>query len=86
MNFRKIIIAALKAATVKDEILYVFKTFGLETSKDKSDLLQEAMGGTWFDLPQDDNAKCEMLQTVFLEGAWRHADKLSALKEIVNTL
>lgn len=86
MNFRKITIAALKAATADEEVLYVFKTFGLETSKDKADLLQEAMGGKWFDLPKDDEARLEMLKAAFLNGQWRYADKLSQLKDIAKAL
>lgn len=86
MDFRKISIAAMKAATTAGEVLYVFSTFGFETPKDKADLLQEAMGGKWFDLPKDDEARLEMLKASFLAGQWRYADKLSQLKDIAKTL
>lgn len=86
MNFRKINIAAMKAAETEDEVNYVFSIFDLETSKDKADLLQEAMGGKWFDLPKDDKARLGILKASFLAGQWRYADKLSQLKDIAKNL
>lgn len=86
MDFRKITIAAMKAATTEEEVSYVFGVFGFATSKEKADLLQETMGGKWFDLPKDDEARFQMLLAAFLHGEWRYADKLSQLKSIANTL
>lgn len=86
MDFRKITIAAMKAATTEEEVSYVFSVFGFATSKEKADLLQETMGGKWFDLPKDDNTRYRMLLASFLQGEWRYADRLSQLKNIANTL
>lgn len=86
MDFRKITIAAMKAASTEEEVSYVFSVFGFATSKEKADLLQETMGSKWFDLPKDDEARFQMLLAAFLHGEWRYADKLSQLKSIANTL
>ena len=76
----------MKAAETEDEVDYVFITFGYTNACEKADLLQWTMGGKWFDLPKDDEARFEMLKAAFLHGEWRYADKLSQLKDIAKDL
>lgn len=85
-GLRRITIAALKAAETENEMSYVFSTFGYTTACEKAELLQWTMGGKWFDLPKDDEARFEMLKAAFLHGEWRYADKLSQLKNIAKDL
>lgn len=85
-DLRKITIAAMKAAETEDEVDYVFNTFGYRSTSGKANLLEEVMGGKWFDLPKDDEARFEMLKAAFLHGEWRYADKLSQLKSIAKDL
>ena len=85
-ELRKITVAAMKAAETENEMSYVFSTFGYTTACEKAELLQSVMGGKWFDLPKDDEARFEMLKAAFLHGEWRYADKLSQLKNIAKDL
>lgn len=85
-DLRKITIAAMKAAETEAEVDYVFNTFGYRSTSGKANLLQEVMGGKWFDLPKDDEARLQMLKAAFLKGQWRYADKLSQLKNIAKDL
>ena len=85
-NFKKIIIAATKAAETEDELDFVFCTFGYASAREKADLLQQVMSGKWFDLPKDDEARFQILKAAFLHGAWRYADKLSQLKNLAKDL
>ena len=85
-NFKKIIIAATKAAETEDELDFVFCTFGYTSAREKADLLQQVMSGKWFDLPKDDEARFQILKAAFLHGDWRYADKLSQLKNLTKDL
>ena len=86
MDIRKITIAAMKAAETADEVSYVFNTFGFSTAKDKAELLQEVMGGKWFDVPKDDEARYELFLQAFLQGQWRYADRIEKLKALVSEM
>ena len=81
-----IIVAALKAVMVESEVDYIFDVFKINSTNEKSELLMKTMGGTYFDLPKGENAKYAILLTMFLDGHWRYADKISQIKEIVNSL
>lgn len=85
-SLRRIAIAAMKAAQTENEVDYVFSTFGYTNACEKAELLQWAMGGQWFDLPKEDEARFQMLKAAFLQGQWRYADKLSQLKNIAKDL
>jgi len=85
-NFKKIIIAAMKAAETEDDLDFVFCTFGYTSAREKADLLQQVMSGKWFDLPKDDEARFQILKAAFLHGDWRYADKLSQLKNLAKDL
>lgn len=82
-GLRRITITAMKAAETEDEVSYVFRTFGYTSVVEKAWLLQQVMGGKWFDLPKDDEARFEILKAAFLKGQWRYADKLLQLKNLV---
>lgn len=82
-GIKRITIAAMKAAETEDEVSYVFRTFGYTSVAEKAWLLEQTMGGQWFDLPKDDEARFEILKAAFLKGQWRYADKLSQLKNLV---
>lgn len=83
---RKITFAAVKAAETEDELEFVFRTFGYTSAAGKAWLLKQVMGGKWFDLPKDDEARFQVLKAAFLHGEWRYADKLSQLKSLVKDL
>ncbi len=85
-GLKRITIAAMKAAETENEVDYVFSTFGYTSVAEKAWLLEQAMGGQWFDLPKDDEARLQMLKAAFLKGQWRYADKLSQLKNIAKDL
>lgn len=85
-GLRRITIAAMKAAETENEVSYVFSTFGYTSAAEKAWLLEQTMGGQWFDLPKDDEARFEALKAAFLTGQWRYADKLSQLKNIAKDL
>lgn len=76
----------MKAAETEDEVNYVFSTFGYASAAEKAELLEQTMGGQWFDLPKDDEVRFEMLKAAFLEGQWRYADQLSQLKNLAKNL
>lgn len=84
MDFRKIAIAALKAAETKDEVSYVFDIFGFTEYYERAELLKETMGGKYFNLPQDYVAQCDVLISMFIDGRWRYAEQMGQLKSIVN--
>ena len=58
----------------------------ISAGSEKDWLLEQTMGGQWFDLPKDDEARFEILKAAFLKGQWRYADKLSKLKNLVKDL
>lgn len=76
----------MKAAETENEVNYVFSTFGYTSAAEKAELLELTMGGQWFDLPKDDEARFQMLKSAFLNGQWRYADKLSQIRNLVKDL
>lgn len=90
-NAEKYIIACLDTITDKDEL----KTFWILAGLDKSEtdvlkfkcrLLKEVMGGQYFDLPNDWEDQCEVLEFMFIDGKWRWAKDIDKLKELANAL